>query len=214
MKPLKEVSLSEFTRAARRYDSSRPGVYGLCRRDWPPILEELEKEPFESLLDAGCGTGSMLEMVARRFPGRRLAGLDMTPQMIEHAAAKNIPGAELTVGDCEAMPYPDASFDVIVNSMSFHHYPDPNAFFREVARVLKPGGRLVLRDGTSRSRILLWYMNRIEIPVLNRLGYGDVKLYSLDEVRALCETAGLAIETLECRWPFRLHLVARLPRTM
>jgi len=202
------LSLREFTRAAERYDSTEPGVYVICRRDWEAVVSELENVRFESLLDAGCGTGAILKMISGRFPGCRLAGLDLTPKMIEHAVAKKIPGAEFTVGDCECMPYGDASFDVVVNSMSVHHYPDPQAFIREVARVLKPGGRLILRDVTMRLGALRWFVNHIEMPLLNRIGYGDVKMYSLDEMRRFCSEAGLEVETLECRWPIRLHLVA------
>ena len=52
-------------------------------------------------------------------------------------------------------------------------------------------------------------MNRVEMPLLNKIGHGDVRGYTLDEVRAFCDNAGLKVETLEKRPKFRLHLVAR-----
>ena len=50
----KKLSISEFTKAAGRYESNHAGIYEMCKKDYPDILEELEKEPFKDLLDAGC----------------------------------------------------------------------------------------------------------------------------------------------------------------
>ncbi len=55
------------------------------------------------------------------------------------------------VGDCEEIPFPDASFDAVLCFMSFRHYPKPERFFCNVFRVLRPGGRLILRDMTALS---------------------------------------------------------------
>ena len=51
----KKMSIAEFTKAAGRYESNHAGIYEMCKKDYPDILEELEKEPFRELLDAGCG---------------------------------------------------------------------------------------------------------------------------------------------------------------
>ena len=69
---------------------------------------------------------------------------------------------------------------------------------------------MILRDYTS-FRPIVWLMNHIEMPLANIFGHGDVRGYTLDEVRAFCERAGLQVETLERRSKFRLHLVARRP---
>ena len=50
----KKLSIAEFTKAAGRYESNHAGIYEMCKKDYPDILEELEKEPFRDLLDAGC----------------------------------------------------------------------------------------------------------------------------------------------------------------
>lgn len=63
-------------------------------------------------------------------------GLDLTPAMIEQARKKNLKNATFVVGDCENFPFEDDSFDAIICSMSFHHYPDPQAFFNSVKRCL------------------------------------------------------------------------------
>ena len=76
--------------------------------------------------------------------------------------------------------------------------------------MLRPGGKLVLRDYTAAAPIL-WLMNRTEMPLANLIGHGDVRAYTLDEVRALCTASGLVPVTLEAQKKFRLHLVARKP---
>ena len=102
----------------------------MCKDDYPPILTELEKGDFEDLLDVGCGTGPMIELLASELPGRHYTGLDLTPKMIEVADAKRIEGAHFVVGDAENLPFDDASFDAVICANSFHHYPNPQAFLQ------------------------------------------------------------------------------------
>ena len=110
----KELSIREFTKAAEVYDSGHAGIYEMCKDDYPPILAELRKDDFEDLLDVGCGTGPMIELLASELPGRRYTGLDLTPRMIEVANAKDIEEARFVVGDAEDLPFDDASFDAII----------------------------------------------------------------------------------------------------
>lgn len=204
----KELSIREFTKAAAVYDSGHAGIYELCKDDYPPILEELEKEPFSTLLDVGCGTGPMIELLVQKYPEKRYTGLDLTPKMIETANAKKLPNTIFQVGDSENLPFEQNSFDAVICANSFHHYPNPQKFFNGVEKVLKPNGRLILRDYTS-YKAVIWLMNHTEMPLANLFGHGDVRAYTLGEVRAFCEKAGLKVEKLEKQKKFRLHLVAR-----
>ncbi|MBQ8035522.1 MAG: class I SAM-dependent methyltransferase [Proteobacteria bacterium] len=206
-KQYKDLSIKEFTKAAEIYDSGHAGIYELCKDDYPPILEELEKFEFTDLLDVGCGTGPMIELLSKKYPQKRYKGLDLTPKMIEVANAKKLPNAEFIVGDSEALPFEDESFDAVICANSFHHYPNPQKFFDGVKRVLRKGGRLVLRDYTTFSS-LIWIANCIEMPLANLFGHGDVKIYTLKQVQEMCERAGLKPVTLEKRAKMRLHLVA------
>lgn len=128
----KQLSVKEFTKAAENYESDHAGLYEMCKKDYSDILEELEKEPFSDLLDAGCGAAPMISLLAKKYPDCHYTGLDLTPAMIEQAKKKNIPNAEFVVGDCENFPFEDNAFDAIICSNSFYHYPDSQAFFKSV----------------------------------------------------------------------------------
>jgi len=205
----KEKSIQEFTKAAKDYETDHAGVYNLCKKDYPYILEEIKKESFETLLDAGCGTAPMLTLLTEEFPGKKYTGLDLTPEMIHTAEKKNLPNTTLVVGDCENLPFEEDSFDIVINSQSFHHYPNPQNFFNSVHHVLKPGGRLILRDMGTGSSFLIWLVNHLEMPLAHAIGKGDVGLRHPKEIRAMCENAGLTVEKLEIQKGMRIHLVAR-----
>ena len=205
----KKLSIKEFTKAAELYEGDKAGIYEMCKKDYPDILEELEKEPFTDLLDAGCGPAPMISLLAEKYPDRHYTGLDLTPAMIEQAKKKNIPNTTFVVGDCENFPFPDNSFDAIICSMSFHHYPNPQAFFDSVKRCLRPGGRLVLRDVTSDNKIVRWFMDKIELPLANICGHGDVMVATRELVVECCRKAGLKVEKFEVRKGMRLHCVVR-----
>ena len=67
---LKQLSIKEFTEAAKVYESGHAGIYEMCKDDYPQMLEELELEPFEDALDVGCGTGAVLELLHARYPSK------------------------------------------------------------------------------------------------------------------------------------------------
>ncbi|MCR5746876.1 MAG: methyltransferase domain-containing protein [Lachnospiraceae bacterium] len=207
----KELSIKEFTKAAGVYETDQAGVYKICKKDYPDVLEELEKEDFTDLLDCGCGTAPMISLLYEKYPQKHYTGIDLTPQMIEAAKAKKLPGVDFVVGDCENLPFAENSFDVVICCQSFHHYPNVQNFFNSVSKVLRPGGRLVLRDMTSGSPALRWFMNNVEMPLINLAGHGDVRVYGVEEVGDFCKKAGLRLEKGEKRGFFRLHCVVRKP---
>lgn len=209
----KQLSIREFTEAARAYDSDHAGIYEMCRDDYPQMLAELEKEPFDAVLDVGCGTGAVLALLHEKYPDRRYVGLDLTPEMIEVARTKVAPGMEFVVGDAENLPFDEASFDAVLCSNSFHHYPNPAAFLAGALRVLRPGGRLILRDYTS-SDPVVWLMNHVELPLARLVGHGDVRVLRQREFVELAQAAGFEVLVMEAQKGFRAHLVARRPRNV
>lgn len=203
----KELSVKEFTQAAKVYDSGHAGIYEMCKYDYPKVLKDLEGVEFNDVLDCGCGTGPMIEILCDNYPEKNYVGLDLTPEMIKKAQEKNLPNTKFVVGDCEKLPFEDESFDVVICTNSFHHYPNPQAFFDSVKRCLRPGGRLVLRDVTSDNKLLLWFMDKIELPLANLCGHGDVTIATREVVTDCCKKAGLKVEKLEIRKGMRMHCV-------
>jgi ubiquinone/menaquinone biosynthesis C-methylase UbiE len=100
------------------------------------------------ILDVGCGTGYLLGRLAVRAPHAEiLAGIDAAPAMIETARAVAADGRlRFVVGTAERLPWPAAVFDLVVSTTSFDHWVDQRAELAECARVLAPGGCLVLAD--------------------------------------------------------------------
>ena len=203
----KELSIREFTKAAKIYDSGRAGIYEICKYDYPKILAELEGSDFTDLLDCGCGTGPMLEILCEKFPGRHYTGLDLTPEMIKKAKEKQLPNTEFLVGDCEALPFVDESFDVIICTNSFHHYPNPQAFLDEAYRVLRKNGRLILRDYTSND-VVVWMINHIELPLCHLLGHGDVRTYRKKEYEEMFRKTAFSKFQMQPEKKFRCQVVA------
>ncbi len=97
------------------------------------------------LLDAGCGNGYGLTLLADAFAPRRLVGFDLMPEQIERARQRGV-RAEIAVGDITAIAHPDATFDGVFVFGILHHVPAWRAALRELARVLRPGGVLLVEE--------------------------------------------------------------------
>ncbi|MGE0401996.1 MAG: class I SAM-dependent methyltransferase [Kofleriaceae bacterium] len=97
------------------------------------------------LLDAGCGNGFGLELLQKAFRPARLVGFDRMPEQIERAKRRGS-NAELSVGDITAIAQPDASFDGVFVFGILHHVPAWRVALGELARVLRPGGVLLVEE--------------------------------------------------------------------
>ncbi|MFC3492723.1 class I SAM-dependent methyltransferase [Glycomyces rhizosphaerae] len=101
-----------------------------------------------ALLDIGTGPGILLKSLARLRPDLHLVGVDLAPDMIDHAR-RNLAGLddlELHAADVAALPFPDDRFDLVVSTYSSHHWADPEAAATEIARTLRPDGRFIDYD--------------------------------------------------------------------
>lgn len=123
------------------------------------------------ILDVGCGTGTLLTMLSRDSAAQTLVGLDYSPNMIRGVVDKTrelgLEGrVQAVCGDSERLPFAEGAFDVVTCCNSFHHYPNQAAAIAGFARVLRPGGILILIDG-FRDNVIGWvifdiFVERIE----------------------------------------------------
>lgn len=137
----------DIRHGSRLYDVvARTAMRGLYRRIAGDISEVAV--PGGRVLDVGTGPGLLLVALARVRPDLALTGVDVSPEMVA-AARRNLrawPRAEARVGNAAGLPFDDGAFDLVVSSLSVHHWGDPAAAAAELARVLAPGGRLRLYD--------------------------------------------------------------------
>jgi ubiquinone/menaquinone biosynthesis C-methylase UbiE len=140
------------------------------------LLETLEPEAGERILEVGPGTGYYTLAVARRLGEEgRLDILDVQPEMLDHTARRASEGGLGNVvpaqSDARSLPYPDECFDAAFICMTLGEVPEPEAALRELGRVLRPGGRLVVGES-----------------------YFDPHVVRLGALRGLAEAAGLTFE--------------------
>ncbi|GAA1616911.1 MULTISPECIES: class I SAM-dependent methyltransferase [Kribbella] len=174
------------------YDGRMSSVYVAGRRISPAEVARWtagfaayapERRPLD-VLDLGSGTGRFTPGLAAEFGGR-VYGVEPADRMREAAAPA--PGVSYLKGSAEDIPLPEASVDVVLMFLTFHHWTDPLQGLREVCRVLRPGGVALLRTQFSDLMPdLFWYRY---FPSAQEV---DAAMYcSVDEARALAVEAGL-----------------------
>ena len=137
MKDYEALSRKHFDAQAAEYDArdtlyySREGKIS-CR----DIAAQLKNVSYEALLDVGCGTGFLIDLLTRQRKARYV-GLDLSEGMLRMAEQKKIAGAEFVNSSADKLPFADESFDIVTCSQSFHHYPYPEKAMQEARRVLK-----------------------------------------------------------------------------
>ena len=121
----------------------------------------IDAQSVEAVLDVGCGTGQLLRRMVQRFPDAELVGVDPAPGMVRQARAARVDGKciDFVNGSVEKLPFPDAHFDLVLTTLSFHHWADQQQGLHEIRRVLRGGGLFVLTD-IAAARWLGWLLAR------------------------------------------------------
>jgi demethylmenaquinone methyltransferase/2-methoxy-6-polyprenyl-1,4-benzoquinol methylase len=176
-----------FDRVAARYDVLNSVMTaGLHHRWRERAADRAELAPGDSALDVCCGTGDLaLELAHRVAPGGRVVGCDFSEPMLdlarEKAAADEAANARFEWADALQLPYDAGRFDAVTVGFGVRNLADLDRGLHEMARVLRPGGRLVILEITQPARpplstfYSLWF-DRI-VPVLGNLS-GDPEAYA------------------------------------
>jgi ubiquinone/menaquinone biosynthesis C-methylase UbiE len=143
-----------------------------------------------TILDVGCGTGELAARIAAAMPRATIWGIDLVKSMLLGGRDRWQALHRQTMpiqGDSERLPFRDGAFDVVTCANSFHHYPHQDRAIQEMHRVLKPGGRIFLLDG-SRDGLWGWFIYDICVTAAE----GDVRHVAAGELRKLFRAAGFA----------------------
>lgn len=154
-----------------------------------------------AVLEVGCGPGHLSIRLARQH-GLVVTGLDLDPAMIERARANaNRAGdgddrrPSFHVGDVASLPFPDGSFDLVVSTLSMHHWADPTAGLAEIGRVLRPG-----------ARALVWDVR----PGVRPHPFGPHHAHLPDPVEHTRGSPLRVVSATPWRWPWRFNLTQRI----
>ena len=131
-----------FEQVSSQWDSLRQGFYGEEVRD--AVLRAARILLEHIVLDVGAGTGFLTEVAARK--ARRVIALDVSESMLSEARAKLGDYVEFRIGNAENILLPNGSADSVIGNMILHHCSNPDLAVKEMARILVPGGKLVLSD--------------------------------------------------------------------
>jgi SAM-dependent methyltransferase len=145
-------------------------------------------------LEVGCGPGRLSVLLARR--GLEVTGVDLDPAMIQRAQANAARSTDddrepsFLVGDVASLAFSDRSFDLVVSTLSMHHWADPSAGLAEIGRVLRPDGR-----------VLIWDFRAGPIPLHGQLP---------DPVERARGSSLRVVSATPWRWPWKFRLTQRI----
>jgi ubiquinone/menaquinone biosynthesis C-methylase UbiE len=187
--------IAEYAKAAERYDEKWAFYVEATTRE---TLRRTPMTPSSRVLDVGCGTGELLRRLRAKFPDAMLAGLDPVAEMLAVARDKLSGKEDLRVGYADSLPWPGATFDIVVSCNMFHYITHPLAALAEMARVIRPGGALVLTDWCD--DYLACRVCNLYLRLTNRAFY---RTYRQAECLALLHSAGfteIKFERYKINW--------------
>jgi ubiquinone/menaquinone biosynthesis C-methylase UbiE len=182
-----DLILDQFTRQASVF-STAPSITDEGALQM--LVEAARPGPDETVLDVACGPGLVVCAFAPQV--REATGIDVTPAMLERArklaAEKGLSNVSWRQGDVYSLPYADGNFTIVTTRFSFHHFLDPAAVLREMARVCAPQGRIVVVDdyvsGDPAKAAAFNHLEKLRDP-------SHVRCLTLSELKGLFPAAGL-----------------------
>lgn len=182
------ASQSFFDGWAGSYDERRISPW--FRYTQHLTIDHLDLKPDSQVLDVGCGTGYATLTLATMLTSGRACGIDISAEMIRKAQAKvtsDLAGrVEFQLASSSALPYRNETFTHLLCTNSFHHYPEPIDALREMQRVLRRGGQLVILENAPDRSLYTWAWDKV-LRVVER---GHVRYYPTRELGGMIEQAG------------------------
>jgi ubiquinone/menaquinone biosynthesis C-methylase UbiE len=185
---------STFDQYAERYDATVQAAIGASGESvafFAELKARLAREvapDARRILDVGCGIGNVTRALARAFPAAIVTGSDPSPESIAIARSHPAPAVDFARSEANVLPFPDASFDLVIAACVFHHIApaDRVASALEIRRVLRPGGRFVLFEHNP--------LNPLTRRVVRNVPFDEgVVLLPMTAGRRLMRDAGLRV---------------------
>jgi len=188
-RPFEKIVQREFTKQAERFSKSQ----SMRRKGGLEILPPLAGvKPSHRVLDLACGPGFVALEFAKH--SREVVGGDRTAEMLKQARAlarrEGFKNVIFRRADGSRLPFPDGSFDLVVTRASFHHFPQPERVLKEMVRVLKRNGRILISDNTSSNDPV---KSRLQNTVEKLRDPSHVEMIPLGKWRKLFNNDGLRV---------------------
>jgi len=120
----------------------------------------------KQVLEVSCGAGGGASYIVRKLGPASYTGLDLNPASIDKCRDRHrLPGLDFVQGDAENLPFPDQSFDAVINVEASHQYPHFPRFLSQVARVLRPGGHFLYTDSRRAPVVAEWELALVDAPL-------------------------------------------------
>ena len=197
-------------------------LWGTMPSEWAAV-EEAQRPTYEiaverlgiddgtRVLDLGCGTGVFLRAAADR--GAQVAGIDAAEGLLA-IARQRVPGADVRVGDMQALPFADDTFDAVTSFSSLFFADDMTRALSEARRVTKPGGTVLVQVFGRPERCSLEVMKSAIVPLLGMEG-DEPEYWRFDKLEQIARDAGLEpAETFDASWAYEFADDADLLRAM
>jgi demethylmenaquinone methyltransferase/2-methoxy-6-polyprenyl-1,4-benzoquinol methylase len=180
-----------FDQVSGSYDlANRLMSFGLDKGWRRRLVREAAVPTGGAVLDVGCGTGDLLLDFAKWVPGLKGQGLDFSAGMLEQARKKDTYGMDWRQGSALEIPFGDASYDAVSMAWVLRSITDPARCFSEMARVAKPGAKVLCleltRPTAPLSRLAYWPVLNVYVPVMGTLlsGHADGYKYLRDSIKS------------------------------